>query len=123
VSALRIIIKIVPVAVAVHLRQGRFRLWILWKIRPEFHTRKPLVQNSKQAFSQQSPQALLLKTQICQKYKVGLVHKTKTQTTLKVGHTHHKRTVLGGCVWEGRATGRHAAKWGEVINSPDKDRI
>jgi hypothetical protein len=43
--------------------QGRFLgLWTLWKNRPEFHTRKPLVQNSKQAFSQQNPQTLLSKT-------------------------------------------------------------
>jgi len=82
--------------------QGRFCLWILWKIRPEFHTRKPLVQNSKRAFYQQNPQALLAKPYTHQKSKVGLVRKTKVKTNINVGHDRHKRTVSGGHV-TGRA--------------------
>jgi hypothetical protein len=53
-------------------------LWILWKIRPEFHTRKPLIQNSKQALSQQTPQTLLTKPHIHPKYS------TKITTDKKV---------------------------------------
>lgn len=65
--ALRFFIKIFAPAISVeHFGPEHFfSLWTLWKIRPEFNTGKPPVQNSKRAFFQQTPQALLrLKTPI-----------------------------------------------------------
>jgi hypothetical protein len=76
--SLRLVIKITVFAVSVHFLQERFGSWILWKKRPEFHTRKSLMQNSKQTFSQQIPQAPLL-TPIYQNYFAKI--KTLTQTT------------------------------------------
>lgn len=78
--ALRLFAKIpVPAVNVKRSVQGRFfGLWILWKIRPEFHTRKPLVQNSKRAFSQQNPQALRIKTPYISNYFPAIITDEKT---------------------------------------------
>ena len=76
-----------------------FGLWILWKIRPEFHTRKALVQNSKRAFSRQTPQALLSKPHIYQKYFSKNITDEKANGVLRKSgrDAPRRRSLPKGC--------------------------
>jgi hypothetical protein len=99
--ALRLFAKISVPAVSINrLRQGRFfSLWTLWKIRPEFHTRKPLVQNSKRAFYPQTPQALRIKKPYISKYFPAIITDEKTSrppakfpdTPASISHAQKRR--------------------------------